>query len=153
MLHCESFRISRMSQYLQWYAIVHRQFLKDQMQTNCVIRVLQDPPVPRRPLRLHNVKMTVHYQIGDYVQRVCSCESTWMIVPSIPWFKKGIQRPGPWAATTKTGRVWYGTKAIGFTGGILGASRGSYLPERTTWTTIPSYQGDNTGGSGLSYTL
>ena len=42
---------------------------------------------------------------------------------------------------------------MGFTGGILGASRGSYLPERTTWTTIPSYQGDNTGGTGLSYNL
>ena len=40
-----------------------------------------------------------------------------------------------------------------FTGEILGASRGSYSPEQTPLPTIISYQGDNTGGTGISYNL
>ena len=64
-----------------------------------------------------------------------------------------MQQPGTWSATEKTGGVWDGTKAMVFTGEILGASRGSYSPERNPWPIITSYQGDNTGGTGFSYNL
>ena len=50
-----------------------------------------------------------------------------------------MQQPGTWSATAKTGGVWDGTKAMVFTGEILGASRGSYSPEQTPLPTILSY--------------
>ena len=42
---------------------------------------------------------------------------------------------------------------MGSTGIILFDPEGRYSPEWIPWTTIPSDPRDNTGGTGLSYTL
>ena len=74
-------------------------------------------------------------------------------IPDITWSKEVIWQPGMCTANINNGGVQGRTKTAGLNGEIFVMPGGSHYAERIPYPTIPSNQRDNTGDTGLSYTL